>query len=112
MEMKFCRGCAKEIHETAESCPACGAPQGLQINSKRSRNTGVLIVVACGWTLIMWMALLFFGGIIVGAMNPDNPGLSGEQFGKAASLPVLLISGIASALFTKMGMLPGTRKNA
>jgi len=60
----------------------------------------------------MWMALLFFGGIIVGAMNPDNPGLSGEQFGKAASLPVLLISGIASALFTKMGMLPGTRKSA
>ncbi len=27
MGMVFCRGCAKEIHETAPVCPACGAPQ-------------------------------------------------------------------------------------
>lgn len=26
-EMVFCRGCGKEIHNTAISCPACGAPQ-------------------------------------------------------------------------------------
>lgn len=26
--MVFCRGCAKEIHETAATCPSCGAPQG------------------------------------------------------------------------------------
>lgn len=25
--MVFCRGCGKEIHETAVSCPQCGAPQ-------------------------------------------------------------------------------------
>ncbi|MFZ4833409.1 NINE protein [Rouxiella sp. Mn2063] len=25
--MVFCRGCGKEIHETAISCPSCGAPQ-------------------------------------------------------------------------------------
>lgn len=25
--MAFCRGCGKEIHETALSCPHCGAPQ-------------------------------------------------------------------------------------
>lgn len=25
--MVFCRGCAKEIHETALSCPHCGAKQ-------------------------------------------------------------------------------------
>lgn len=23
----FCRGCANQIHETATSCPKCGAPQ-------------------------------------------------------------------------------------
>ena len=27
MGMVFCRGCGKEIHETAPSCPHCGAPQ-------------------------------------------------------------------------------------
>ena len=29
MGMVFCRGCGKEIHETAPVCPACGALQGL-----------------------------------------------------------------------------------
>ncbi|MET3119978.1 cell division protein FtsW (lipid II flippase) [Undibacterium sp. GrIS 1.8] len=28
MGMMFCRGCAKEIHETAPTCPHCGAVQG------------------------------------------------------------------------------------
>jgi TM2 domain-containing membrane protein YozV len=27
MAMVFCRGCGKEIHETAISCPHCGCPQ-------------------------------------------------------------------------------------
>lgn len=27
MAMVFCRGCGKEIHETARACPQCGAPQ-------------------------------------------------------------------------------------
>ena len=26
--MIFCRGCGKQIHETAQSCPQCGATQG------------------------------------------------------------------------------------
>lgn len=27
MAMVFCRGCAKQLHETAPACPQCGAPQ-------------------------------------------------------------------------------------
>ena len=27
--MVFCRGCGKEIHETAPTCPSCGAPQSV-----------------------------------------------------------------------------------
>ena len=34
MSMVFCRGCGKEIHETAVTCPSCGAPQNIP-NSKR-----------------------------------------------------------------------------
>ena len=37
MSMIFCRGCGKEIHETASTCPHCGAPQG--ITPQATRNT-------------------------------------------------------------------------
>lgn len=38
MSMIFCRGCGKEIHESATTCPHCGAPQGAQ--SAVTQNTG------------------------------------------------------------------------
>lgn len=34
MAMVFCRGCAKRIHETAPTCPQCGAPQLLQADAR------------------------------------------------------------------------------
>lgn len=30
MTMVFCRGCGKEIHESAPTCPHCGAPQSTE----------------------------------------------------------------------------------
>lgn len=33
MSMVFCRGCGKEIHETAPTCPSCGAPQSAKAQS-------------------------------------------------------------------------------
>lgn len=30
MSMVYCRGCAKEIHESAVSCPHCGAAQNVK----------------------------------------------------------------------------------
>ncbi|NIF19296.1 DUF4190 domain-containing protein [Pantoea sp. Cy-639] len=27
MAMVYCRGCARQLHETAPTCPQCGAPQ-------------------------------------------------------------------------------------
>ncbi|MFK3771555.1 DUF4190 domain-containing protein [Pseudomonas sp. NPDC089406] len=27
MAMVYCRGCARQLHETAHTCPQCGAPQ-------------------------------------------------------------------------------------
>lgn len=29
MSMFYCRGCGKEIHELAETCPSCGVPQNI-----------------------------------------------------------------------------------
>ncbi len=38
MTMVFCRGCGKEIHEIAPTCPHCGAPQGVSINNSVSET--------------------------------------------------------------------------
>ncbi len=36
---KFCHGCAKPIHQSAISCPFCGAPQGGSVPSVQSHTT-------------------------------------------------------------------------
>ncbi|WP_459176158.1 zinc-ribbon domain and TM2 domain-containing protein [Ewingella americana] len=44
--MVFCRGCGKEIHESAKSCPHCGAtssPQGT-----KSRLSAALLALFLG----------------------------------------------------------------
>ena len=36
MSMVFCRGCGKEIHETAPTCPNCGALQNLSYSQRKN----------------------------------------------------------------------------
>lgn len=46
--MVFCRGCGKEIHESAPSCPHCGAPQHLRGESgPRSEKDFIVTVLLC-----------------------------------------------------------------
>lgn len=68
--MVFCRGCGKEIHSTAKSCPSCGAFQGGEKNKMAAAlfafflggfgahkfylgkiGQGIIYLVFC-WTLI------------------------------------------------------------
>ncbi len=56
MGMVFCRGCGKEIHDSAPTCPHCGAPQ-----SVKNGNPGIAIGEAIpdgvkGWS---WGAFWF-----------------------------------------------------
>jgi hypothetical protein len=111
MTMVFCRGCAKEIHESASACPSCGATQGVTPEADKSRNTAILILSACGWTFIMWLGFLVLGGFVIGVMNPDNAAIVGQEFGESVSGPLLLVTAIASGVLTKIGKLPGTRKS-
>jgi TM2 domain-containing membrane protein YozV len=48
MAMVFCRGCGKEIHETAPTCPHCGAPQRLGYPGKNKAVAGVLAILLGG----------------------------------------------------------------
>lgn len=45
MAMVYCRGCAKEIHESAASCPHCGAVQHTETTKNSSGvSVGVLVI--------------------------------------------------------------------
>ena len=66
MGMVFCRGCGKEIHETAITCPSCGAPQ-----SNKKQGTGG--VTYSSYSQVPWFrknwfaivcALVFFPGLL------------------------------------------------
>ena len=51
MGMVFCRGCGKEIHETAPTCPHCGAPQSAKSaagTSLKSQTVAALLSVFLG----------------------------------------------------------------
>lgn len=51
MGMVICRGCGKEIDESAPTCPHCGAPQGI----KSSTATDAIPEGVKGWS---WGAFL------------------------------------------------------
>jgi TM2 domain-containing membrane protein YozV len=38
MSMVYCRGCGKQIHSTAITCPSCGAPQAIIVNAPNPRR--------------------------------------------------------------------------
>lgn len=47
--MVFCRGCGKEIHESARSCPQCGAVQRAGGQGKSKVVAGVLALFLGGF---------------------------------------------------------------
>ena len=47
--MVFCRGCGKEIHESATNCPHCGAQQGKGQSEKSKVTAGILALLLGGF---------------------------------------------------------------
>jgi TM2 domain-containing membrane protein YozV len=48
MGMVYCRGCGKEIHDSAVSCPHCGAQQRVGYPGKSKVVAGVLALLLGG----------------------------------------------------------------
>lgn len=46
MAMVYCRGCGKEIHESAQTCPSCGAPQHV--------SGGTKAMAVTSWDQVPW----------------------------------------------------------
>ena len=67
--MIFCRGCGKQIHESAISCPNCGAPQIQEINAMpvSQVDNGVWQSVVA----IMMSLLVFIGVVDTGKIGSD-----------------------------------------
>lgn len=108
--MVFCRGCGMEIHETAPTCPHCGAPQRIPQALDAKRNTGKLIGWGLVWTIVLWFSALIVAGTIAGVLNPDDASAAGQRAGEALGGILLLVSLCVSAGMTLAGVLPGTAK--
>lgn len=111
MGMVFCRGCGKEIHETAPTCPHCGAPQAIPSTVNSTRSVGKLIGWAVVWMLVFWVGSLLLAGMIAGVLNPHDASAAGGRAGEALSGLFLIISLCLSVWLTIIGKLPGTRKS-
>lgn len=61
--MVYCRGCAKELHETALICPHCGAPQGIQVNSLYGQMGDWMRPSASSRRILPAFLLCFFFGV-------------------------------------------------
>lgn len=59
MSMVFCRGCGKEIHETAAACPLCGAAQStLEVSEKGKAS--YIKYDQVPWYRKTWFLVVFF----------------------------------------------------
>ncbi|ONN64977.1 hypothetical protein [Herbaspirillum sp. VT-16-41] len=82
MSMVFCRGCGKEIHNSAPLCPHCGAPQ----SQASSAASGSL------WLAITGIVLAIFAAICAVQVNSfDHDQLVG---GSAIALVALAAGAI------------------
>jgi len=111
MGMVFCRGCGKEIHETAPTCPHCGAPQRAVEGLGGRRSIAKLIGWGFVWAMVFWATSLFLLGAIVGAMNPQDAVAAGSKAGESMGGLFLLIAIGLSIVLTITGKLPGTKKS-
>jgi len=68
MGMVFCRGCGKEIHETAPSCPHCGAPQSGQASAATSPKNQTVAALLCAFLGGFGAHRFYLGKILSGVV--------------------------------------------
>jgi len=107
MAMVFCRGCGKEIHETAVTCPHCGAPQKAQSPSSGSGSSGMEYLIPIGrsgWAIAAGY-LAFFALFLVPAPFALACGVMGlrdiqknpEKLGKPRAIFGIVMGALGTA---------------
>lgn len=88
MSMVFCRGCGKEIHETAVTCPSCGAPQNTPTTPEKGK------VIYTSYDQVPWYRKEWFTWLCFFICTP--------------ALAVLLLTG--ESYYTRKGQLKTVSK--
>jgi TM2 domain-containing membrane protein YozV len=67
--MVFCRACGKEIHETAPTCPHCGAPQPLvAAGSGAALRSQTVAVLWCAFLGAFGAHRFYLGKVVSGVL--------------------------------------------
>lgn len=110
MSMIFCRGCGKEIHETAVSCPHCGAPQSSAPADPRKKNGTARKPMWMKVSIVIFALIVFaIGKSIYQGYKREHPGANAtatqsDEFAElAAATPAQLSpTGELAAMFNLM----------
>jgi len=76
MSMIYCRGCGKEIHESAETCPSCGAAQNIAITEGRLKLVAAMLVIV---VVVVVIGVAVMGVLAVVAV-PSSSNLNPSSF--------------------------------
>jgi len=108
--MVFCRGCGKEIHESAPACPHCGATQaGAASTAQGSKWMTITALVLGAMTFLASIGLLYEGNAsaegIVGVFTFAIPSivlaaisLSQRRWGKSWAITAIVLSALGILL--------------
>lgn len=69
MAMVHCRGCGKEIHETAQNCPQCGAPQRVETLGVTSEKRMLPAAILCFFLGFLGVHRFYVGKIGTGILQ-------------------------------------------
>lgn len=110
MAMVFCRGCGKEIHESAKNCPHCGASQIASDGGKLSSDTATLLLIEskkkAGWiaALLNWVipgaGYMYCGRVVLGILVlfiAVGVAVATAGVGLLVMMPILIIDGFLAA---------------
>ena len=115
MSMVFCRGCGKQIHISAVSCPSCGSTQNASIQPAVSSGNGslwmsitsLILGIICLLALlddsqwdedtILGLAIFSVTGLIFGSIS-----IAKSNAGKGMAITGIILSSIA--LLSSIGL--------
>ena len=115
--MVFCRGCGKEIHESAPACPHCGAPQSavappgssLPAGSSWMAITSLVLGIVCvlaffddsQWDkdTILGLGIFAVAGLALGVAS-----LSNQSAGKGMAIAGLVMSAVSLLAYIGMAI--------
>ncbi len=69
MAMVHCRGCGKEIHESALTCPQCGAPQSTSLTVITSEKRILPAAILCFFLGFLGVHRFYVGKIGTGILQ-------------------------------------------